>query len=63
LATLAHADNVVRRRITGAAKPSRRILAVTRKGSLGSPMIEESLKILQDTAKDIISQRSAEELL
>lgn len=62
LATLGNVDNVVRRRITGVAKPSRRIVAVTRKGSLGSPMIEESLKILQDTANGIISQRSAEEL-
>lgn len=62
LATLGNVDNVVRRRITGVAKPSRRIVAVTRKGSLGSPMIEESLKILQDTAKGIISQRAAEEL-
>ncbi|MGP9032975.1 LysR family transcriptional regulator [Glutamicibacter mysorens] len=62
LATLGHADDVVRRRISGAAKPSRRIVAVTRKGSRGSPLIEESLEILQRTAKSIISQRSAEEL-
>ena len=62
LATLGHADDVVRRRISGAAKPSRRIVAVTRKGSRGSPLIEESLEILQRTAERIISQRSAEEL-
>ncbi|MFJ2350665.1 LysR family transcriptional regulator [Glutamicibacter sp. NPDC087673] len=62
LATLGDAQNVVRRRISGAAKPSRRIVAVTRKGSRGSPLIEESLGILQRTAKDIISLRSAEEL-
>lgn len=62
LATLGDAENVVRRRISGAAKPSRRIIAVTRKGSRGSPLIEESLEILQRTAKSINSQRSAEEL-
>lgn len=62
LATLGNVQNVVRRRISGAAKPSRRIIAVTRKGSLGSPLIKESLAVLQTTAQEIISQRLSEEL-
>ncbi|MGP9488290.1 LysR family transcriptional regulator [Glutamicibacter sp. 287] len=62
LATLGSAENVVRRRISGAIKPSRRIVAVTRKGSKGAPLIEESLTVLQSTAKSIISQRLTEEL-
>lgn len=62
LATLGNAENVVRRRISGAAKPSRRIIAVTRKGSRGAPLIEESLAVLQSTAASIISQRLTEEL-
>lgn len=62
LATLGNVENVVRRRISGAAKPSRRIVAVTRKGGRGSPLMEESLTFLQSTAKAIISQRLTEEL-
>lgn len=62
LATLGNVENVVRRRISGSAKPSRRIIAVTRKGSRGAPLIEESLTVLQATAESIISQRLTEEL-
>ncbi len=62
LATLGSVETVVRRRISGTAKPSRRIVAVTRKGGRGSPLIEESLTFLQRTAESIISQRLTEEL-
>lgn len=62
LATLGGGENVVRRRISGAAKPSRRIVAVTRKGSRGSPLIQESLTALQTIAQGIISQRLTDEL-
>lgn len=62
LATLGSEENVVRRRISGAAKPSRRIVAVTRKGSRGAPLIDESLTTLQETAERIIAQRLTEEL-
>lgn len=62
LATLGNVENVVRRRISGVAQPSRRIIAVTRKGSRGGPLIEESLTVLQTTAESILSQRLTEEL-
>lgn len=62
LATLGNQENVVRRRISGAAKPSRRIIAVTRKGGRGAPLIAESLTALQAMAEGIISQRMIEEL-
>lgn len=62
LATLGSEENVVRRRISGAAKPSRRIVAVTRKGSRGAPLIEQALTGLQANAEAIIAQRLTEEL-
>jgi hypothetical protein len=52
---------VTRLRITGRGKPARRIVAAVRKGSLDSPLIKESLGILQDRAKRILTERLEEE--
>jgi hypothetical protein len=48
---------VTRLRISGQGKPARRIVAAVRKGSLGSPLIKESLGILQGRAKRILTER------
>lgn len=57
LAPLGSAENVTRLRISGQGKPARRIVAAVRKGSLGSPLIKESLGILQGRAKRILTER------
>lgn len=62
LATLRSAENVVRLPITGRGKPSRRIVAAVRKGSIGSPLIAESLNILQTRAKRILTERLEDDL-
>jgi DNA-binding transcriptional LysR family regulator len=62
LAPLGSAENVTRLRITGQGKPARRIVAAVRKGSLGSPLIKESLGILQARAKRILTERLEEEV-
>ncbi|WFR82871.1 LysR family transcriptional regulator [Arthrobacter sp. Y-9] len=61
LAPLRGAENVVRLRISGKGRPSRRIIAVARRGSLGSPLIQESLGILQAGAHQILTARLDEE--
>jgi hypothetical protein len=53
---------VVRLRITGKAKPTRRIVAAVRRGSIGSPLIQESLRILQVNANRILTARPEEDL-
>ena len=62
LVSLDRADNVVRVRISGAGRPMRRIVAAVRRGSLGSPLIRESLTTLQQIAKEILEQRLLEEV-
>ncbi|MGB9036130.1 LysR family transcriptional regulator [Arthrobacter sp. UCD-GKA] len=62
LATLGSAENVTRLPISGRGKPSRRIVAAVRKGSIGSPLIKDSLAILQDRAKRILTERLEDEL-
>lgn len=57
LAPLGSAENVTRLPISGRGKPSRRIVAAVRKGSMGSPLIRESLGILQARAKRILTER------
>ncbi|OUM41902.1 LysR family transcriptional regulator [Arthrobacter agilis] len=57
LAPLHGAENVVRMRITGRGKPSRRIVAAVRRGSIASPLIQESLGILQVRADRILTAR------
>lgn len=61
LASLWQAENVTRLRITGRAKPARRIVAVARKGSMSSPVIRQSLEVLQSNARVILAERLAEE--
>lgn len=61
LATLGNAENVTRLRISGPGKPARRIVAAVRMGSIGSPLIKESLSILQARARRILTERLAEE--
>jgi hypothetical protein len=53
---------VTRLPISGRGKPSRRIIAAVRKGSIGSPLIKDSLAILQDRAKRILTGRLEDEL-
>ncbi|GAA1867497.1 LysR family transcriptional regulator [Paeniglutamicibacter psychrophenolicus] len=62
LATLGNAENVTRLPISGRGRPSRRIVAAVRKGSLGSPLIKESLVILQARAKRILTERLESDL-
>jgi DNA-binding transcriptional LysR family regulator len=61
LAPLRNAENVTRLRITGKGKPVRRIIAAVRKGSIASPLIQESLGILQVTANRILTARPEDE--
>jgi DNA-binding transcriptional LysR family regulator len=57
LAPLQSAENVVRLRIAGRGKPVRRIVAAVRRGSIASPLIQESLGILQGSAHRILTAR------
>ena len=57
LAPLHDAEKVVRLRIAGRGKPARRIVAAVRRGGIGSPLIQESLGILQVTADRILTAR------
>lgn len=57
LAPLRSAENVVRLPISGRGKPSRRILATVRKGSLKSPLIKSSLDILHARSERILTER------
>ena len=62
LAPLRSAENVVRLRITGKGKPARRIVAAVRRGSIASPLIQESLGILQVNANRILTARPEDDL-
>jgi hypothetical protein len=53
---------VVRLRITGKGKPARRIVAAVRRGSIASPLIQESLGILQVRANHILAARPEDDL-
>lgn len=44
------------------AKPTRRIVAAVRRGSIASPLIQESLDILQVNANRILTSRLDEDL-
>lgn len=57
LAPLSGVKNVVRLRLAGPNRPVRRILAVGRRGSLESPLIRESLAMLQQSARGILAER------
>ncbi|MFF5793028.1 LysR family transcriptional regulator [Paeniglutamicibacter sp. NPDC012692] len=62
LAPLGSAENVTRLRISGQGKPSRRIVAAVRRGSLDSLLVKESLDILQTKAKRILIERLGDDL-
>ncbi len=62
LAPIGSAENVTRLRISGPGQPRRRIIAAVRKGSIDSPLIKESLGILQARAKRILTERLEEEI-
>jgi DNA-binding transcriptional LysR family regulator len=62
LARIGSAENVTRLRISGQGQPRRRIAAAVRKGSIDSPLIKESLGILQARAKRILTERLEEEV-
>lgn len=61
LATMAGAVNVKRLHLVGPSRPTRRIVAAVRRGSLGSPLVVESLEFLQGTAHRILEARQGEE--
>lgn len=61
LASMNGVANVKRLRLVGPSRPTRRIVAAVRRGSLESPLIHESLQILQDNAQRILAERLDEE--
>ncbi|GAA2180951.1 LysR family transcriptional regulator [Leucobacter tardus] len=61
LASLEGARNVVRVRIAGQRRPTRKIVAAVRSGSAGSPLITESLAYLRATAQEILASRLDDE--
>lgn len=62
LASLGSAEDVVRLPISGRGKPFRRIVAVVREGSMDSPLIKESLEVLDARAKRILIERLEDDL-
>jgi len=61
LAVAGNTGEVVRVRLEGASRPVRKIVAVTRRGALPSPLIRDCLDILRQTAGEIVSTRLEEE--
>jgi DNA-binding transcriptional LysR family regulator len=53
--------NVARVRLAGPARSARRIVAVVRRGSAGSPLIAESLDMLRDISKTILHEHRLDE--
>lgn len=60
LSVLNGAERVSRVKLTGPNHPTRRIVATVRRGSMGSPLIRESLDFLQAEARRIIEGRLSE---
>ncbi|WP_313810430.1 LysR family transcriptional regulator [Glutamicibacter sp.] len=60
LAVLNGLEGVSRVRLAGANHPTRRIVAAVRRGSMGAPLIRESLEFLQSEASRILKVRLAE---
>lgn len=54
--------NVTRVRLAGSAESARRIMAVVRRGSVGSPLIAESLDMLRDISKMILHEHQLNEI-
>ncbi|MFV0434926.1 MAG: LysR family transcriptional regulator [Leucobacter sp.] len=57
LVSVAGAENVTRVRIAGSARPSRRIVAVVRRGGAESTLIRESMQTLREIAAEILATR------
>lgn len=57
LAPMGENQNVVRLRLEGATRPTRRIVAVVRRGSFESPLLRETLRLLQESAQEILAVR------
>jgi len=57
LAPMSAEKDLVRLRLSGASRPMRGIVAVVRRGSLESPLLRESIEILQDSAHQILIGR------
>ncbi|GAB3754000.1 LysR family transcriptional regulator [Zhihengliuella somnathii] len=55
LVSLGEVENVTRVHLSGAGKPSRRIVAAVRSGTAGSPLIKSSLDYLKSTARCVIA--------
>lgn len=62
LAPLGSAENVTRLRISGQGRPSRKIVAAARRGTMESLLIKECLEILQTRAKRILTERLQDDL-
>lgn len=61
LATMGGNENIRRLRLTGPARPTRRIVAVVRRGGFHADLIEQSVGILQEMSRRILGQRLEEE--
>lgn len=62
LVSVAAFDNVVRVRLSGAARPLRKVVAVVRRGGADAPLVGESLDILRSISTELMATRLAEEI-
>lgn len=60
LVSLERYNSVMRVHISGVGRPTRRIIAVVRRGSLESPLIQESLAMLRGITQEILEHRLRE---
>lgn len=61
LASLEGVANVSRVRLTGAERLSRKVIAAVRTGSLGSPLLDESIRFLREISQGILTSRVEDE--
>lgn len=61
LVSLGRHNDVARVRLSGPSRPTRRIIAVVREGSMESPLVQQSLTNLRTIANEILEQRLREE--
>ncbi|MGB4776893.1 LysR family transcriptional regulator [Microbacterium sp.] len=52
-------ENVVRVGLSGPERPSRRVLAVVRRGSMDAPLVQESLRFLNRRVREVLAHRRA----
>lgn len=62
LAPLGGSESVRRLRLIGPSRPTRRVVAAVRRGSLGSALVGESLDFLQAAARRIVDSRLVDEI-